>query len=41
VFSAQDFLIRLAEGKTELEAIPALALGERASNTQKAATAAD
>jgi polyphosphate kinase len=41
VFSAQDFLIRLAEGKTDLEAIPASAAGVRAASAQKAATAAD
>ena len=41
LFSAQDFLIQLAESKTDLEAIPAPAAVERAPSAQKAATAAD
>jgi len=41
VFSAQDFLIQLAEGKTDLGAIPAPSAAERAPSAQKAATAAD
>jgi polyphosphate kinase len=41
LFSSQDFLIRLAEGKTDLTAIPAPAPVERTPSTQKAATAAD
>ncbi len=40
-FSSQDFLIRLAEGKTDLEAIPAPAAGPRAKPADRAATAAD
>jgi polyphosphate kinase len=42
LFSSQDFLIQLAESKTDLEAIPAPAADEpRAPSAQKAATAAD
>jgi len=41
VFSSQDFLIRLAEGKADLDAIPAPAAGEHDPSAQKAATAAD
>ena len=41
VFSSQDFLIRLAEGKTDREAIPAPAAGPRVLSAQKTATAAD
>ncbi|MGD0478521.1 MAG: polyphosphate kinase 1 [Terracidiphilus sp.] len=41
LFSAQDFLISLAEGKTDLEAISAPAATPRAPSAQKAATAAD
>ena len=41
LFSAQDFLIRLAEGKTDLEAIPAPADGSPTRPAQKAETAAD
>jgi polyphosphate kinase len=41
LFSAQDFLIQLAESKTDLEAIPAPSAAERAPSAQKAATAAD
>jgi polyphosphate kinase len=41
LFSAQDFLISLAEGKTDLDAIPAPAAGKHAKPTEKAATAAD
>src|SRR5580700_1877298 len=41
VFSAQDFLIQLAEGKTDLEAIPAPAAEALNPSGQKAATAAD
>jgi len=41
VFSAQDFLLRLAEGKADLDAIPAPAAVERDASAQKAATAAD
>jgi polyphosphate kinase len=40
-FSAQDFLIRLAEGKTDLAAIPAPASGSQGEAAQRAATAAD
>jgi polyphosphate kinase len=40
-FSSQDFLMRLAEGKTDLEAIPAPAGEPHAKPTEKAATAAD
>ena len=40
-FSSQDFLMRLAEGKTDLEAIPATAGEPHAKPTEKAATAAD
>ncbi len=40
-FSAQDFLIRLAEGKADLDAIPARGAGRRPISKQKAATAAD
>jgi polyphosphate kinase len=40
VFSAQDFLIQLAESKIDLDAIPTPA-AERAPTAQKAATAAD
>ncbi|MGB6855957.1 MAG: polyphosphate kinase 1 [Terracidiphilus sp.] len=41
LFSSQDFLIRLAEGKTDLEAIPVTDGESRAKPTEKAATAAD
>ena len=41
LFSAQDFLIRLAEGKTDLDAIPVAAGEPHAKPTEKAATAAD
>ncbi len=41
LFSSQDFLIRLAEGKTDLEAIPVAAGEPHAKPTEKAATAAD
>jgi polyphosphate kinase len=41
VFSSQDFLIRLAEGKADLDVIPAPAGGHSAENTEKAASAAD
>jgi len=41
LFSSQDFLIRLAEGKTDLAAIPAPAAVENKPSAQKAATAAD
>ena len=41
VFSAQDFLLSLAEGKADLDAIPASAEGERDSPSRKNATAAD
>jgi polyphosphate kinase len=40
-FSAQDFLISLAEGKTDVDAISAPAAGPGAASAQKAATAAD
>jgi polyphosphate kinase len=40
-FSSQDFLIRLAEGKTELEAMPASGAGGPARSAQKTAAAAD
>jgi polyphosphate kinase len=41
LFSSQDFLMSLAEGKTDLEAIPA-EIGRRpAKSSQKEATAAD
>jgi polyphosphate kinase len=41
VFSSQEFLIRLAEGKTDLAAIPAPPAIARKPSAQKAATAAD
>jgi polyphosphate kinase len=41
VFSSQDFLMLLAEGKTDLEAIPAANEKRRTKGTQKEATAAD
>jgi polyphosphate kinase len=41
LFSAQDFLIGLAEGKADLGAIPAPATEARTPSAQKAATAAD
>ncbi|MGB0064630.1 MAG: polyphosphate kinase 1 [Terracidiphilus sp.] len=41
LFSAQDFLIHLAEGKAGLEVIPAPRAGRRPVSIQKAATAAD
>jgi polyphosphate kinase len=41
VFSSQDFLIHLAEGKVDLDAIPASGAVQRAPSTQKVATAAD
>jgi polyphosphate kinase len=40
-FSAQDFLIRLAEGKTELEAMPAAGAVRVARSAQKTEAAAD
>jgi polyphosphate kinase len=40
-FSSQDFLIRLAEGKTDLEAMPAPGAGGPARSAQKTAAAAD
>jgi polyphosphate kinase len=40
-FSSQDFLMLLAEGKADLEAIPAANEKRRAKSTQKEATAAD
>jgi polyphosphate kinase len=40
-FSSQDFLIRLAEGKTDLEAIPAPGAGGPARSAQKSSAAAD
>ncbi|MGA3130058.1 MAG: polyphosphate kinase 1 [Terracidiphilus sp.] len=40
-FSSQDFLMQLAESKTDQEAIPAPAAGHTARSTQKEATAAD
>jgi polyphosphate kinase len=40
-FSAQDFLIQLAESKTDLDALPAPTAGARAPAKQTAATAAD
>jgi polyphosphate kinase len=40
-FSSQDFLIQLAEGKTDLDAIPAPNAKRSARSAQKAATAAD
>jgi len=40
-FSAQDFLIRLAEGKMDLDAIPSQSAAPVAKSTQKVATAAD
>jgi polyphosphate kinase len=40
-FSAQIFLMQLAEGKTDLEAIPGREAGQRAETAEKAATAAD
>jgi polyphosphate kinase len=41
VFSAQDFLIQLAEGKTDLGAIPALAAEPPSKSAKKTAAAAD
>ncbi len=40
-FSAQEFLMQLAEGKTDLEAIPEPTGKHGAKNAEKAATAAD
>ncbi len=40
-FSAQDFLIQLAESKTDLEAIPEPPAEQQAKTAEKAATAAD
>ncbi len=40
-FSAQEFLMQLAEGKTDLDAIPALDAKRQARTAEKAATAAD
>ena len=40
-FSAQGFLMQLAEGKTDLDAIPALDAKRQARTAEKAATAAD
>jgi polyphosphate kinase len=40
-FSAQEFLMQLAEGKTDLEAIPAPGAKSRAKTAEKAETAAD
>ena len=40
-FSAQDFLMRLAEGKTDLDAIPASDAKRAAKAAQRTATAAD
>ena len=40
-FSAQEFLMQLAEGKTDLEAIPEPTGKRGAKNAEKAATAAD
>jgi polyphosphate kinase len=41
LFSAQEFLMQLAEGKTDLDAIPALDAKRPAKIGEKAATAAD
>ena len=41
LFSAQDFLIRLAEGKTDLEALPKPGAGRPARTAQRTAAAAD
>jgi polyphosphate kinase len=41
VFSAQEFLMQLAEGKTDLDAIPAPGARRDAKIAEKAATAAD
>ena len=40
-FSAQDFLMQLAEGKTDLDAIPTPGAKRDAKTAEKAATAAD
>ncbi len=40
-FSSQDFLMQLAEGKTDLDAIPALDSKRGPKAAQPAATAAD
>jgi polyphosphate kinase len=40
-FSAQDFLMQLAESKTDAEAIPAPAAGHAAKSAHRSATAAD
>ena len=40
-FSAQEFLMQLAEGKTDLEALPAADGKRRAKTAEKAETAAD
>ncbi|MGA2341178.1 MAG: polyphosphate kinase 1 [Terracidiphilus sp.] len=40
-FSAQEFLMQLAEGKTDLEAIPAPGAKRQAKSAEAAATAAD
>jgi polyphosphate kinase len=40
-FSAQEFLMQLAEGKTELESIPAPGAKRQAKSAETAATAAD
>jgi polyphosphate kinase len=40
-FSSQDFLMQLAEGKTDLDAIPTADAGHHAKAAQKEATAAD
>jgi hypothetical protein len=40
-YSAQEFLMQLAEGKTELEAIPAPGAKREAKSAETAATAAD
>ena len=40
-FSSQEFLMQLAEGKTDLEAIPESDAKRRAKSAKKAETAAD
>jgi polyphosphate kinase len=40
-FSSQDFLIQLAEGKTDLEAIPQFSIKRPSKSAQKAVVAAD
>lgn len=40
-FSSQEFLMQLAEGKTDLEAIPQVDSKRQSKAAQKAATAAD